>query len=574
MYLANNISLGRACHMKLETIKSKIVAAGICSLILSGISALLGLYVSIEYSKGVERAVNSASVMRNVMFGDMMHDTLRADAMNSLLSSNPATRMFEPTQVINDINEHVTGFQSAINEAKQKTHSPEVREALTKLDVPLAEYFKSAQDIGGSIVHGEAPTKALIPAFQSKFEQLEEAMGAASEVVENAAKNDAEGAANQAKIFQILMTATLIFAITFAVLMIILANKQIVKPINEVTIALEGLANGNLQIVAPDSRIGGEIGKLESALATFKENALEQKRLEQREAMSTEERIVRGRKIEDITNKFASILAESLTTLSSTSQELQANACQLGAMASQTESLTKEASLASEHASDGVNSIASATTELTANVEQISQQMQRSAAIASTANTTSRSTEESVNALADAVSEISEVVSLIDEVAAQTNLLALNATIEAARAGEAGKGFAVVASEVKGLAAQTATATQDISRRIHRIREASQYVAQSVSQIINMVEEMYSLAISSSDAVLEQTSATAMIAESATMASRGTAEANEHVLVLSNSAQDATEASHALSEAAQEVARRAAQLRQDADEFFAEVKAA
>jgi len=77
---------------------------------------------------------------------------------------------------------------------------------------------------------------------------------------------------------------------------------------------------------------------------------------------------------------------------------------------------------------------------------------------------------EKVETLAEASKTIGEIVSTIEAIAKQTNLLALNATIEAARAGEAGKGFAVVAGEVKGLANQTATATDDIRSRISELR--------------------------------------------------------------------------------------------------------
>ncbi len=74
-----------------------------------------------------------------------------------------------------------------------------------------------------------------------------------------------------------------------------------------------------------------------------------------------------------------------------------------------------------------------------------------------------------IDALSEDSRSITDIVKTIDEIAEQTNLLALNATIEAARAGEAGKGFAVVASEVKGLAAQTTRATEEVRGRIDQL---------------------------------------------------------------------------------------------------------
>ena len=93
-------------------------------------------------------------------------------------------------------------------------------------------------------------------------------------------------------------------------------------------------------------------------------------------------------------------------------------------------------------------------------------------------------------ALSEHAKSIESILGLIRDIAGQTNLLALNATIEAARAGDAGRGFAVVAQEVKGLANQTARATDDIAAKIAAIQSATRGTVETNASIKATVTEV------------------------------------------------------------------------------------
>ena len=176
---------------------------------------------------------------------------------------------------------------------------------------------------------------------------------------------------------------------------------------------------------------------------------------------------------------------------------------------------------AAREASENINTVAAATEELTASIHEITRQVTQSADIASRAVRSAAETDQVVQALSEAAGRIGDVVRLIGDIAGQTNLLALNATIEAARAGDSGKGFAVVASEVKGLAGQTARATDDIRLQIEQMQSATRDAVQAIRGISSTVGEMGGIASAIAAAVEQQGSATAEISRSVQGAADG-----------------------------------------------------
>jgi len=220
-----------------------------------------------------------------------------------------------------------------------------------------------------------------------------------------------------------------------------------------------------------------------------------------------------------LTNMADTIESETGAALEQIRQRtmaMTATADAMSASAGRTRAAAETAAGAAGQAMANAQSVAGAAEQLTASIREISNQMSQSAAVVRRAVAAGSETRATIEALNQEVERIGAVADMIAEIAAKTNLLALNATIEAARAGDAGKGFAVVASEVKALATQTARSTQEISRHINQVREATGASVAAVARIERTITEVDAIAGSIAAAVAQQGAATAEIARNVT----------------------------------------------------------
>jgi len=227
-----------------------------------------------------------------------------------------------------------------------------------------------------------------------------------------------------------------------------------------------------------------------------------------------------------------------------------------------------------ERARDETGKVAAAAEELTETVAAVSEQIRNSASIAAQAVGDAGRTDTIVRGLSGAAEKIGDVVKLITAIAGQTNLLALNATIEAARAGDAGKGFAVVASEVKALAAQTARATEEISRQVQEIRSTSAEAVTAIQGIAEVVQRIDSIAAEAANAIEQQGVATREIAQGITAAAEGTSAVVGAIAKVQGGMEAAGAPVAALDDQSHAMARQSAALQQGIVSLAARLRAA
>jgi methyl-accepting chemotaxis protein len=403
------------------------------------------------------------------------------------------------------LTEHITTLGRLYGELSKVSLTQEDLQRIERADKATQEYLAAAK----SWVENDARLRtAILPEMKKSGETVIATAQAAENDAWESSGKAATSVADIVSRSKAIIAAAMLAGVLLGCFAAWSITRGITGPLFYVVQHLQSLAEGNLKSRVQEEylRRKDEIGELARSLA---------------------------KTIESLCAMIAGI-ATNAKGLSAASTQLSATATQLASGAEQTTNQSAQVAAAAEQMSTNMSGMAASTAqmsgnvkmvaaaveELTASIGEVAASAERAAGVANNAAQLVSASNVQITGLGDAAQQIGKVIEVIQDIAEQTSLLALNATIEAARAGDAGKGFAVVATEVKELARQTASATEDIRKRIEAIQGSSGQAVKSVGDISEIIAQVNELSRTIASAVEEQSITTKEIAKNVAESSK------------------------------------------------------
>jgi methyl-accepting chemotaxis protein len=479
--------------------------------------------------------LSSNEATSTALEADMMHDAVRADVLQALLSGGTGDLYAGAAQ---DLQEHAGRFRGVLAGIAGRGLGSDVSGAVEDVTPDVEAYLSEADRVVTLAGRDPAAARAEYARFGQQFSALEESLPSVGEAVGRHASGAVQQATDERHTAIALSIAVAAVGVALLAVLGWVITRSVVGPLHRVGALVAALAEGDLRgtsgVTSRD-----EVGRMATALEASMANMRE----------------------------VVAAIGDSSTTLASATEQLSASAQDMARLADESSAQSGVVATAAGQVSNNVQTVAAGSEQMGASIREIAQNAAEVARVASEAVTAADATTSTVARLGESSLEIADVVRVITGIAEQTNLLALNATIEAARAGEAGKGFAVVANEVKELAQETAKATQDITARVEAIQSDTGGAVRAIGEISSIIGVINDSQSTIAAAVEEQTATTTEMNRNVGEAAESADRIAANIAAVAAATTSTTRAMTDAQEAIDEVARMASSLHSSVSRF-------
>lgn len=253
--------------MRALSLSRKAAMAAVSVFLLCLGSAGAGLWVAATLSDEVDHAVASGALMRNHLGADMMHDAIRADVLAALLaagSAGVADARLEFDEHANELDQYIRANEAA-------DLPPRTRELSGNVKAMLANYVAGARRVIDLAGTNPAQARAAMEDFATLFREVEAALEEISVALGDETSASADAAKQRAGRARFAMAALCALGLAFASGLSFVVRRSVVRPIEDVTFALDRLAGGDMSAKPPAARADDEIGRMTKAIAVFRE---------------------------------------------------------------------------------------------------------------------------------------------------------------------------------------------------------------------------------------------------------------------------------------------------------------
>ncbi|GAA5167346.1 methyl-accepting chemotaxis protein [Viridibacterium curvum] len=206
--------------------RTSILIFGAFAVLAAAVAGGSGFY-GVRLLRGeLEKSLGSSSILRNQMQADMMHDALRADALNAVLSAR--NRDAEALKsVASDLEDHIKDFNEAISAIAAAPLPADIRKVLDDLAPDLRDYLAKARSIVKTASQSDRLAEAELPAFIAAFEKLETSMAQAGDLIQARQEADANEARQHADSLDASMGVLLCVVVIAVVIAIIFIQRRL-----------------------------------------------------------------------------------------------------------------------------------------------------------------------------------------------------------------------------------------------------------------------------------------------------------------------------------------------------------